>query len=355
MKILITGSHFTPALATIEELKKNYQCEVVYVGRKTTFEGDNTPSVESQVLPKLGVKFSSLITGRLQREFTVFTIPSLLKIPIGFLQAPFILLREKPDVVLSFGGYIAVPIVIWAWLFSIPIIIHEQAIIPGLANKISAHFADKIAISFPENLSFDRQKVVLTGNPLRREIIEAQSVFKDDGTPRVLIAGGNQGSHVINMAVLDCLDKLTKIAKIIHQTGDSKFGDFERLNIKQNENYIVEKFISNGWGQLLQECDLVVSRAGINTLSELAVLSKPALVIPIAGHTEQNLSAKYFEKLGLTKILPQSKLSGDSLFWNIKEMLKNINKLRIKVRRSKKSIINDGAKKLALETVLLKS
>ncbi len=356
MKVLVTGAHFTPALATIEELKKNYQCEVVYVGRKTTFEGDSTPSVESQVLPKLGVKFISLITGRLQREFTIFTIPSLLKIPVGFLQASFILLKEKPDIVLSFGGYVSVPVVIWVWLFSIPIIIHEQAIISGLANKIAALFADKIAISFPENHSFNQQKVVLTGNPLRREIIDAQSASGETGgMPRILIAGGNQGSHVINMAVLDCLDKLTKIAKITHQTGDSKFGDFERLSIKQNENYKVEKFISNGWGKLVQECDLVVSRAGVNTLSELAYLGKPVLVIPIAGHREQNTNAKYFENLGLAKILPQSKLSGDSLFWNIREMLKNKNKLKIKAGKSKKSIIKDGAKKLALETILLKS
>lgn len=355
MKILITGAHFTPALATIEELKKNYQCEVVYVGRKTTFEGDDAPSVESQVLPKLGVKFIPLIAGRLQREFTIYTIPSLFKIPIGFLQALFILLREKPDVVLSFGGYVAVPVVIWAWFFSIPIIIHEQAIISGLANKISAIFADKIAVSFSENHSFHQKKVIVTGNPLRREIIEAQNVSKADGMPIVLIAGGNQGSHVINMAVMDCLSELTKIAKVIHQTGDSKFNDFERLNIKQNENYRVEKFISNGWGQLLQECDIIVSRAGVNTLSELAILRKPVLVIPIAGHPEQNANARYFENLGLAKILPQSKLSGDSLFRNIKAMIRNINELRIKAAGFKKSIIKDSAKKLALETVLLKS
>ncbi|MDP3732942.1 MAG: UDP-N-acetylglucosamine--N-acetylmuramyl-(pentapeptide) pyrophosphoryl-undecaprenol N-acetylglucosamine transferase [Candidatus Daviesbacteria bacterium] len=354
MKVLVTGAHFTPAVATIEELNKLKDVEIVYVGRKTTFEGDSTPSVESQVLPKLGVKFISLITGRLQREFTIFTIPSLLKIPIGFLQAFFILFKEKPDVVLSFGGYIAVPVVIWAWLFSIPIIIHEQAIVAGLANKIAALFAEKIAISFPENHSFNQQKVVLTGNPIRHEIIEAQHVSKAAGVPRVLIAGGNQGSHVINMAVLDCLPELTKIAKVTHQTGDSKFGDFERLNIKQNKNYKVEKFINEGWGKILQECDLVISRAGINTLSELAYLGKPALVIPIAGHPEQNESAKYFENLGLVKILPQSKLSGDSLFRNIREMLKNINKLRIKAGKFKKSIIKDGAKKLALETILLK-
>ncbi|MBI3109437.1 UDP-N-acetylglucosamine--N-acetylmuramyl-(pentapeptide) pyrophosphoryl-undecaprenol N-acetylglucosamine transferase [Candidatus Daviesbacteria bacterium] len=354
MKILVTGAHFTPAVATIEEFKKNYKHEVVYVGRKTPLEGDNTPSAESQVLPRLGVEFISLITGRLQREFTVYTIPSLLKIPVGFLQAPVILLKEKPDVVLSFGGYVAVPVVIWAWLFSIPIIIHEPAIISGLANKISAYFANKIAVSFPIKYPYPEEKTAVTGNPMRREIKDAINISKR-GKPAILVTGGNQGSHVINMAVEECLDKLTKIVKVVHQTGDSKFGDYDRLKQKQNENYRVEKFISNGWGQLLQECDLAVSRAGINTLSELAYLGKPVLVIPIAGHLEQNVSARYFENLGLAKILPQSKLSGGSLLLNIKKMLKNLNQLKIKAGSLKKNIIKDGAKKLALETVLLKS
>src|SRR3989344_9001367 len=116
MKILITGAHFTPAVATIEELKKVENEEIVYVGRNTTLEGDRTQSVESKVLPALGVKFIPIIAGRLQRSFTPYTIPSLLKIPIGWIQALYIILSEKPDVILSFGGYVAVPVVIVGWL-----------------------------------------------------------------------------------------------------------------------------------------------------------------------------------------------------------------------------------------------
>ena len=178
MKILITGAHFTPAFATIEELNKYKDVEIVYVGRKTTLEGDNTSSVESRLLPKLGVKFITITAGRLQRTFTPFTLISLLKIPIGFIQALHIILREKPDVVLSFGGYIALPLVIVAWLFSIPIIIHEQTLISGLANRLGSFFADKIAISFPENKLFDKAKAVLTGNPLRREILNVKNTSK---------------------------------------------------------------------------------------------------------------------------------------------------------------------------------
>lgn len=334
MKILITGAHFTPALATIEELKKNYQCEIIYVGRKTTLEGDDAPSVESQILPKLGVKFIPFYAGR-------FQIISFFKIPIGFLQASYILLKEKPDAVLSFGGYVALPVVWAAWLLSIPIIIHEQGLELGLANKLSSYFASKIAVSFPQHSS--NPKIILTGNPSIKPA-HLKGMHK-----QILITGGSQGSHVINVAVEQCLDKLTKLAKVIHQTGDSKFKDFERLKSTENKNYRVEKFIHQDWETLLVESDLIVSRAGINTLSELAFLGKPALVIPIEGHKEQKLNARFFEKLGLIKVLPQSNLSGASLLLNIKQCLKK------RPAKIKEVIIENGAKRLALETVLLKS
>lgn len=354
MKILVTGAHFTPAVATIEELKKFKDIEIVYVGRKTTQEGDNTLSVESKVLPSLGVKFIPIITGRLQRSFTFYTVPSLLKVPIGILQSLYIILSEKPDVVLSFGGYVAVPCVLVAWLFSIPIIIHEQTLVSGLANKISSLFADKIAVSFDKN-EFKGEKVILTGNPIRQEVMEKRQSVKlvQNKKPLVLIVGGNQGSHILNLVVEQSLDKLTKIASIIHQTGDSKFKDFERLKSKENEFYRVEKFINEDWGEIIGKCDLVITRAGINTLTEISYLQKPALVIPIKGHHEQNTNARYFEKLGLVKILPQSQLSSASLFNGVKDILADLNNLKEKIKGVKKVIIADAAKRLALATVLL--
>ncbi|HCE30903.1 MAG: UDP-N-acetylglucosamine-N-acetylmuramyl- (pentapeptide) pyrophosphoryl-UDP N- acetylglucosamine transferase [Candidatus Daviesbacteria bacterium GW2011_GWB1_39_5] len=356
MKVLITGAHFTPAVAVIEQLKKVSGLEVVYVGRKTTFEGDKAKSAESAILPSLGVKFIPIITGRLQRTFTLYTIPSLFKIPIGFLQSIFILLSQKPDVILSFGGYVSVPVVITGWLFSVPVIIHEQTLFAGLANRICSYFADKIAVSFKDG-EFKGEKVVLTGNPIRRDIYElskkaAQAVFREKKMPAVLIIGGNQGSHAINTAVEKILDKLTKIAKVYHQTGDSKYGDFERLNNFSGENYKVFKFIGNQWTKILEECDLVVSRAGINSLTELAFLGKPVLLIPI-GNSEQKKNAQYFSGIGLAKILPESKLTGETLLEQVKLMLSDLKTSSQKAQKAKELIIPDGAKRLTLETLLL--
>lgn len=361
MKVLVTGAHFTPALATIEELRKFDGVEIIYIGRKTTQEGDSSPSVESQVLPSKGIRFIPIIAGRLQRSFTLYTLPSLLKIPIGVIQSIFIVLKEKPDVVLSFGGYVAVPVVFISWLFSIPIIIHEQTLVSGLANKISSFFADKIAVSFKEG-EFKGEKVILTGNPLREEIVRISLGVNRNPPPRwtILVMGGNQGSHIINLAIEGILKKLLQISEVYHQTGDSKYKDFERLeqlkdSEKFGEKYIVKKWIVQDYQQVLQDADLVISRAGINTLTELAYLGKPALVVPIPYlyQNEQLKNARYFEKLGLVKILPQSDLSSQSLLQKIKNMLNNLPALKQAAKKAKGAVIPDAAKRLALETVLL--
>jgi UDP-N-acetylglucosamine--N-acetylmuramyl-(pentapeptide) pyrophosphoryl-undecaprenol N-acetylglucosamine transferase len=187
-----------------------------------------------------------------------------------------------------------------------------------------------------------------------KDRIDATASSSRRDLPTILITGGNQGSHIINKAVEDCLPDLCKVAYVIHQTGDSKLKDFERLESKQNDNYKVEKFIIN-MGKVMGSADLVVSRAGINTLVELAYLGKPTLVIPVPYlyKDEQNKNAKFFEKLGLVKILPQSKLSGKTLLDNIKEMTSNLDQLKLEAKAAKAVVIPDASKRLALETLLL--
>ncbi|MBI4040197.1 UDP-N-acetylglucosamine--N-acetylmuramyl-(pentapeptide) pyrophosphoryl-undecaprenol N-acetylglucosamine transferase [Candidatus Daviesbacteria bacterium] len=372
MKVLITGSHFTPAQAVIEELKKDPSVEIVYVGRSSTMEGDNVSSLESQVLPKMGVRFIPIFAGRLQRSFTRYTIPSLLKFPIGLIQALWIVLVERPNITLSFGGYVAVPVVICSWLLSIPVMVHEQTLITGLANTISSFFAQKIAISFDQNYSFDGTKVVVTGNPIRREVLFPSkkvdedlakffSVASKDNLPIVLITGGNQGSHVINKTVLGLLDQLTERFCVVHQTGDSRFHDFDKLSQKQKglkrpDHYLVKKWVSGVWmGQIYQKTSLVISRAGINTLLELAYWHLPTIVIPIPylHKNEQMVNAKYFERLGLVKILPQSVLAEDSLWKNLDSLESGLDRWQKSTKVAKRAVIKDAAKRLALEVRLL--
>lgn len=366
MKILITGAHLTPALAVIKELIKDYQAEIVYVGRNTTFEGDKTVSVESQVIPKTGAKFIPIIAGRLHRNLSIYTFLSLLKIPIGFLQGLYIILQENPQVILSFGGYISVPLVVWGWLWSIPVIIHEQTLVSGIANKINALFADKLCISFKEHSFFNQKNCFFTGNPLRDEILHPTNKLspeyvdffqesKKNKRPIVLITGGNQGSHIINLTVESCLPELLKIANVIHQTGDSKHRDFDRLNQVKNPHYLVQKWIDTEIGAVMLNCDLVIARAGINTLLELAYLAKLTLVIPLphVSQNEQTKNAVFFEKQGLVKVLLQSELTPSKFLDVVSSLLKTLPKWKMNPDVVKSFIVPDAAKRIALETILL--
>jgi UDP-N-acetylglucosamine--N-acetylmuramyl-(pentapeptide) pyrophosphoryl-undecaprenol N-acetylglucosamine transferase len=163
MKILLTGTHFTPAQALIEQLQALPEIEMVYIGRRSTREGDKTESIESQVLPKMGVRFLPLISGRLSRNFSIWTLISLLKLPFGFIQSFWFVMKESPDVIVSFGGYLAVPVIFWGWWFSIPIVIHEQTLRLGLANRLSLPMASKIALAFPIKALKGDSRVEITG------------------------------------------------------------------------------------------------------------------------------------------------------------------------------------------------
>ena len=387
MKVLITGAHFTPAQAVIEELLKvsgspigvgddERQVEIVYVGRKTTREGDRSLSVESQVLPKMGVKFIPITAGRIRRYISIGTFISLFKIPIGFVQAFLILLKEQPDVVVSFGGYVAVPLVFNAWLLNIPVIIHEQTLVSGLANTFSALFADKIAVSFEQGYSFNKSKTFVTGNPMRKKIIEpvsrgskeieeiiAESVKQKK--PLMLVTGGNQGSHIINEVVKDALDVLVKKYVVVHQTGDSKFNDYEHLKQDSEQvgmtsgdgmtnNYLVMKWISEeDMGRIYSVADFVVSRCGANTLLELAYHQIPTVMIPLPSVTkdEQTKNAKFFSAKGLGVVLPQKNLSVESLLEKI--TLVNTTQAKNDAKEAKNVVILGAEKKLAQEILLL--
>lgn len=368
MKILITGAHFTPALAVIEELKKiDPTISIVYVGRSNTLEGDNVRSIESQLLPSVGIRFIPIIAGRIQRRISIYTILSLLKIPIGFIQSLFIIVNEKPDLIVSFGGYVAVPLVLTSWLWSIPILIHEQTLVSGLANKFSALFANKICVSFAENDLFKDKKAVLTGNPIRQELLtpgilphELEQFIdkaKKEKLPLIFVTGGNQGSHVINMAIKDALLDLLKISFVIHQTGDSKYQDFNKLSEIKHERYVVTKWVGAEIGGILSQVDLIISRAGANTLIEAAFFKKPVLAIPIPYifQDEQYKNAKYFEKLGLVTILPQSRLNGNSLIESVKSIFKSYDEVKQKAMGAENIVIQDAAKRVALEVMLLYS
>jgi UDP-N-acetylglucosamine--N-acetylmuramyl-(pentapeptide) pyrophosphoryl-undecaprenol N-acetylglucosamine transferase len=345
MKVVIVGGHLSPALAVIEKLKNE---DVFYIGRKHTFEGDKAISLESQEVEKLNIPFFDLNTARLQRKFTKHTLPSLLKFPIGFIQSYKILSKIKPDVVLGFGGYLFLPVALSAAFLKIPVVIHEQTLEAGFTNKLVAKFAKKICVSWRSSEKyFSKEKVVLTGNPIRQEIISAKNIQNEKNkTPIIYLTGGSAGAHALNLLVEKTLDEFLEKCILIHQTGGSEvYKDFERLEKQKSERYECQKFLTaKEAAMVMNKADLVVGRSGINTVTELIYLQKPAFLIPlpVGQKNEQLKNAKFIKSLGLGEFVQQHLLTPDLFVSAIFSMLNNITNYRLK----EEILIEDAAEKI---------
>lgn len=358
MKILITGGHFTPALAIIDLLKQSEKNEIIVVGRKHAFANDRAPSFEFEVSKQKKIQFINIDPPRLSRSNPLKTAQNILKLPTSLQEASTIIKQVQPDAVLTFGGYLSAPIALAAKQKKIPIIIHEQTQNAGAANKLLAKIADKICISFPSSARhFPKQKTVFTGNPLRKEIFEVkkQIEIKNNKNKIIYITGGSTGAHIINQTVQTILPKLLKKYTVIHQTGATTLtNDYEKLNeFKKNlnpdleKNYIVKKYVTPeeiGW--VYKNADLVVSRAGMNTVLELAALNKKALLIPLeAGQkNEQYENAKLLEETCSANILRQKNLTSKNLLNEIENTIEANQSKNIKT--DDKLCVPDAAEKI---------
>ncbi len=361
-KIVISGGHLTPALAVIEELQKRGDWQIFYFGRPYSTEGDKTPSLESKIIQEKDIKFIPINFGRIQHKFTRYTLSAFLRIPWGFILTFYHLLRLKPDLVLSFGSYVGVTVSLAAWMAIIPVVIHEQTTVFGLANKITSHWAKKIFVSWPETLKdLPKEKTVLTGNPLRQQVsLFHQKIwdsFKvDKSLPLILATGGNQGSHRINLAIEGILKKILAKYNLCHLTGHLQvFNDFSRLSEKKKKlpdklkkRYLLKEYLFEEWGTVLKKADLVVSRAGINTITELLALGKPQLLIPIPWlpHDEQTKNAQMVKQMGLGEILDQDDLSSERLLKKIEMMMG-----KIKSYQQKPNLVNRQAAKKIVDAL----
>lgn len=296
-KIVLTGSHLTPALALKAMLQK-HGWQVIEL---------KIPS------PKLN------------RHQPILTSLSLIKLPLSIFSAYQNLLRIKPRLVVSFGGYAAFPVCLAAKLLKLPLIIHEQTFAAGLTSRLTALIADKVAISWPSSRScFPQKKVVLTGNPIRRELLE----LKPNKLKSIYITGGHQGSKIINEAVAKILPQLLKNFTVYHQFGlaQSELAFKKQLQFK-HPRYILKRWFSvQQLAKILADAGLVISRSGVNTITELAYLHLPAVLIPLttAQKNEQITNANFLQSLGLAIILPQSELNPANLLWAIKTALKQL-------------------------------
>lgn len=313
-KIVLTGGgtagHVTPNLALLPYLRAEGY-EIVYIGSE---KGIERTLIEAEGIPYYGIP-----TGKLRRYLSKENISDLFKVVKGVHEAKKLLKKLKPDLVFSKGGFVAVPVVLGAKKNHIPVIIHESDITPGLANKIAMPSARVVCATFPETLQYvPKGKGVHTGTPIRKELFEGDrkkglEACGFDGTkPVLLMMGGSLGAVKLNNCLREILPEMTKTFDIIHLCGK----DHLEESLQGKSGYKQFEYVSDGLNDLFAAADLIVSRAGSNSISEFLALQKPHLLIPLsarASRGDQILNAASFAKQGFARVLDEDEMTAESM------------------------------------------
>ena len=389
MKILLTGGgtggHLIPLLAVVSELKKlSNVCNKAPQPYRTMEPANEMVKLEfllvtpasgfNQNISDAGIKIKTIKAGKLRRYFSLENITDIFKIPIGIIQSLYHIYKFKPDVVFSKGGFASVPPVIVAWVLRVPIVTHESDIVPGLANRIIARFSSKVLISFSATEKyFNKSKVILTGNPIRSDIIKgsrenALEFFKLSlDLPTILIFGGSQGAQRINEMILEILPELVKKCQVIHQCGIKNYeeikNDIKDLNFpkankrlfafgKFAERYKLYPYLNKEMKDAYAVAEIVISRAGANSLAEIVALGKPNILIPLStsANNHQPENAKFFAEKEASLIINETVDNPQDLLEAIFKLLSDKNlQDEIKQKLSEMASSQNAASKIAGE------
>jgi UDP-N-acetylglucosamine--N-acetylmuramyl-(pentapeptide) pyrophosphoryl-undecaprenol N-acetylglucosamine transferase len=367
LKFVITGGHHNSALAVVDELNKHGKHQYLWFGHRHSVWGDKADSAECKEIAERNIPFVDLKAGKLYRTFSP---AKLVRLPRGLLNASWHLAKFRPDLILSFGGYLAAPTAIAGAVLKIPIHTHEQTSVAGWSNRLIAKLAQKIFITWPESAKyFPKNKVIITGLPIRKELLATISprLWRGRRQPpplagraTIYITGGKQGSHTINKIVKEALPQLLKSYNIIHQCGSVSFlnskKDLEeaasKLPPKLKNNYLVEEYYpSEILADILQKADFIIGRGGAHTIYELAFLAKPSIIIPIpwVSHGEQLENAKILKKAGSSIIINENNFTTQNLIKACQTMKKELKHRKSKAQEFSKTIKSDAASKIARE------
>lgn len=343
-----SGGHVMPATTLIQDLLKDSQYEIHYIGGRK--------SIEQEILKGFKVIYHPIYTGKLRRYFSWENLKDIFKVFIGIIQSIIILFKfpSKKSLVFSTGGFVSVPVVIGAALTRKKIFIHEQTSRIGLANKISSIFANKIFVSFSESIKFlPKEKTEITGYPLRSECFEEKVnqvslggvKLNEVGKDILFLTGGGNGSLLLNNLIRNNLEKLSRDYFIIHQVGKDFLEAFKSL---QSDNYLPLAFINEHMIDVLKLAKIVISRAGAGTVCELMALNKRSIFIPlkIAQKNEQFFNAKEAESLLGSLIIEEDQLKDIDFFEVINKFKINLGvPLKVSQHENPKDILIDKISK----------
>jgi UDP-N-acetylglucosamine--N-acetylmuramyl-(pentapeptide) pyrophosphoryl-undecaprenol N-acetylglucosamine transferase len=305
-----TAGHVVPNLALIQVLSSDF--DIHYVG---SAKGVERAIVEAEHIP-----YHVVSSGKLRRYFSWQNFLDPFKLLFGIIQAFWIILRLKPELVFSKGGFVALPVVIGAWLNRIPVIAHESDLTPGLANRLSFPFVNMICVTFDAGKAYFKtsDKVRVTGTPIRLELLQGsrdaglESCGFDANKPCLLVMGGSQGSNILNACVREQLDALCAQFQVIHLCGRGKLDP----TLSEKAGYVQLEYADDNLADLFALSDVVVSRAGANAVYELLALAKPHVLIPLSrrySRGDQVDNAAYFEKKGVSVVLDETTMKNEEV------------------------------------------
>jgi UDP-N-acetylglucosamine--N-acetylmuramyl-(pentapeptide) pyrophosphoryl-undecaprenol N-acetylglucosamine transferase len=325
-----TGGHLFPAVATAEEMCRRLPgTEVLFVGTRR--------KVDSGSLAAYGFPAETIYSYGLKGKKPRELVKALFALPVGYLQALRLVRRFRPDLIFAVGGYVTGPVVLAGKSLGVPVVIHEQNSVPGLANRKLGPLADRICLSLPGSGSaFDPAKTILTGNPVRQEILaqaELSAAAEKGGPPTLLVLGGSQGAEPVNRLVGEAVSHLAAAGgvgfRLVHQSGERDAASLIDLYRQCRVEAQVAPFFRD-MAALYGQADLLVSRAGATTLAEAAVVGKPALLIPYphAADNHQEKNAAYYVAGGGALQFREGDLCGEVLATEIARLLADPPELR---------------------------
>ena len=365
-----TGGHIYPLLAVADLVGEKLNHSQI----EFKFYYFGSPGQYAQEFLKRNFKIINIISSKIRRYASAENILDIIKFPFSLAQAFFKMLFIMPDVIFSKGGTGAVPVVIAAWFYRIPVFIHESDSIPGLSNKISFSFSKAVAVSFKKTLDFfSGEKVNLVGNPVRSFLIEpspdlngekAKKIFGfDSQLPLILVLGGSQGSQRINEFMLDNVKKFVEKYQVLHQVGSENFNDFKSELAVATESFIPEErtrykivgFLNNEIKEAMIACDLVVSRAGSGAIFEISAFKKPSILIPLAesAGNHQFYNAYEYAQNGAAIVIEEDNLKSDIFFSQLRLVLENKTKYNLMSEASGKFFNPQSAEIIADELIKL--
>ena len=318
-----TAGHVIPTFEVIEALRRR--------GVRVSFVGSNS-GLEQRLLGALDVDYYPIASGKLRRYPSAANLRDSFRVGAGIYQAFRLLGRLRPDVVFSKGGFVSFPVVLAAWLRQIPVVAHESDLTPGLANRLAMPFVKTLCINFATTPTGGfRGRVVHTGTPLRDALTNGDAATgrlllnaaEDD--PILLVTGGSLGADALNEALRAALPELTAKYLVVHICGPGKKSPEEHPRYRQFE------YVAEGWGDILAAADLVVSRAGANTLYELLALGKPNLLVPLSRRSsrgDQIENAEYAKSLGYSRVIEEQALTGPNMMREVLLLLADLQEVR---------------------------